>query len=138
MDTYLKILELGLDTKTWAEYLIDQTRQQMQTNNDQLTEIVVAVKRLEEKVTALKELLGDYFPDSAAAILPTTPCQYTSVAAAQAAFFLDEGFPQETLLGKYYAVGNLVTGYDIQFLTPEMRNHLQQTLPDNEIVELQK
>jgi hypothetical protein len=139
MDTYLKILELGLDTKTWADYIVEQTRQQMQTDpsGEQLTDIAAAVARLEEKVTSLKLLLTDYFPHPAVADGPPTR-QYTSVAAAQAAFFLDEGFPQDTLLGKYYAVGSMINGYDIQFLTPDMRDRLQHTQPDIEVVELQK
>src|ERR1043166_1351426 len=118
MDLYLEILELGLDAKTWVDYILQQTRDSMQhePTSLEMTDIAAGVQRLEEKVQAMKELLADYItrPEQKG------PRQYPTLEAARQAFIADDGYPDGTLLGKYYAVGTPEDGYDIQFLTREL------------------
>lgn len=138
MDLYLKILELGLDAKTWTDYLVQQTREGMhqEPEGSNLPEIAAGVERLGEKVDALKKLLSDYMAPPTAPV--SGPRQYATLAAAQSAFRVDEGFPSDTLLGKYYAVGTAGDGYDIQFFTREMRERTQRDRPEWQIIELKK
>src|SRR5882762_5150036 len=110
MDLYLQILELGLDAKTWIDYILQQTRDSMQhePTSLEMTDIAAGVERLEEKVEALKELLSDYIAKPA----PSGPRQYPTLDSARQVFLADDGYPSETLLGKYYAVGTPEDGYD--------------------------
>src|SRR5206468_12709354 len=98
MDLCLQILELGLDAKTWVDYILEQTRESMQhePTSLELADIASGVERLEEKVQALKELLSDYIARPA----PAGPRQYSLLEEAQQAFLSDDGYSSQTLLGK--------------------------------------
>jgi hypothetical protein len=137
VDLYLKILELGLDARTWVDYIVQQTRETMkhEANEQEMTDIASGVMRLSEKVEDLKRLLDDYMVKPAAV---SGPRQYSTVVAAEQAYRADDGYPSDTLLGKYYAVGTPNDGYDIQFLTRELSERSRAEHPDWEIIELKK
>lgn len=136
MDLYMKILELGLDARTWVDYIVTHSRENMQQepSGPDLSDVAAGVQRLGEKVDELKRLLADYMPQPA----PSGPRQFATLASAQLAFREDEGYPTETLLGKYYAVGTNDEGFDIQFLTKEMLERLRSDRPGWQIIELAK
>lgn len=134
MDTYLKVLELSLDAKTWIDYIIEQTREGMKSEIGDMADIASGLQRLNEKVEEMKRVLTDYMPQQVAA----GSRQYPQLIAAEQAFSLDDGYPSSTLLGKYCAVGTPTEGYDIQFLTAELRQRTQRDHPDWQIVELKK
>ncbi|MEW6731093.1 MAG: hypothetical protein AB1489_07140 [Acidobacteriota bacterium] len=136
MDLYLQILELGLDARTWIDYIVEQTRDSLQHEPTglELSDIAMGVQRLEEKVETMKKLLANYLTP------PVTPGprQYTTLEIARQTFLGDDGYPSDTLLGKYYAVGSLEDGYDIQFLTPELCERLRLDHPTWQVIELKK
>lgn len=136
MDLYLQILEVSLDAKTWVDYLVEQVRDSMHSdpNNSGLSDIAVGVERLDEKVKMLKHLLSDYISEP----VQIAARQYPDFETVKYVFLSDDGYPNDTLLGKYYAVGTQEVGYDIQFLTPEMHNKLLREHPDWQIIELRK
>jgi hypothetical protein len=136
MDLHLKILELGLDAKTWVDYILQQTRDSMQhePSSLELSDIAAGVERLEEKVQALKELLADYVSRP----VPAGPRRYPTLEAARETFLADDEYSGETMLGKYYAVGTPEDGYDIQFLTGELCDRTGREHPDWQVVELKK
>lgn len=135
MDTHLRILELSLDAKTWIEYIIQQTHQSMQNDGSaEMTDVASGVLRLSEKVEEMKKLLNEYMPQP----VVIGSRQYTSLDLARADFRNDDGYPSETLLGKYYAVGDDKFGYDIQFFTRDLYQRTLKDHPDWQIVELTK
>jgi hypothetical protein len=136
MDLHLRILELGLDAKTWVDYILHQTRDSMQhePSSLEMADIAAGVKRLEEKVEALKELLADYMAEPAS----SGPRQFPTLESARQVFLTDDGYPGDTLLGKYYAVGTPEDGYDIQFLTRELFERTAREHPDWQVIELKK
>ncbi len=136
MDIYLKILELGLDAKTWIDYIVEQTRDSMnhEPTGLELADIAGGVQRLDEKVVALKKLLADYIAQP----ITAGPRQFATLEQAQMAYRNDDGYPSETLLGKYYAVGTPADGYDIQFLTRELCERTRADRPDWQVIELRK
>lgn len=135
MDLNLRILELSLDAKTWVEYILQQTHQCMKKDGDsELTDIASGVLRLSEKVEEMKKILAEYMPQPKV----TGSRQYSTLLLAQQSFENDDGYPSETLLGKYYAVGNSTSGYDIQFFTRDLYERTSRDQPDLEILELKK
>lgn len=135
MDTHLKILELGLDAKTWIEYIIQQTHQSMQNDgSSEMTDIASGVLRLSEKIEEMKKLLKEYMPQP----IVEGSRQYSSLALAQEEFRNDDGYPSETLLGRYYAVGDDKSGYDIQFFTRDLYERTLRDRPEWKIIELTK
>ncbi len=135
MDIHLRILELSLDAKTWIEYILEQTRQSMQNNGSaEMTDVASGVHRLDEKIEQMKKLLTEYMPQP----LVTGSRQYNNLALAQEDFRNDDGYPSETLLGKYYAVGDGGSGYDIQFFTRDLYQRTLKDHPEWQIVELSK
>jgi hypothetical protein len=138
VDIYLKILELGLDARTWTDYIVQQTRDVMhhESSGQDLTDIAAGVERLSKKVDEMKSLLAEYITKPAPAA--AGPRQFTDLFTAQEAFRADDGYPTDTLLGKYYAVGNAQEGFDIQFLTRELSQRLRADRPEWQIIELKK
>lgn len=135
MDLHLRILELSLDAKTWIEYILQQTHESMQNDGTaEMTDVASGVQRLSEKVEEMKKILAEYMPQP----IVVGNRQYPSLQDAQQAFQQDDGYPSETLLGKYYAVGTKQSGYDIQFLTRDLYERTQRDQKDLEIIELQK
>jgi hypothetical protein len=135
VDLNLRILELSLDAKTWVEYILQQTHQCMQKDADtELTDVASGVLRLSEKVEEMKKLLAEYMPQPKV----VGNRQYPTLSLAQQSFQNDDGYPSETLLGKYYAVGNSISGYDIQFFTRDLYERTLRDQPDLEILELKK
>ncbi|MBI4851320.1 MAG: hypothetical protein HY819_05780 [Acidobacteria bacterium] len=135
MDLHLRILELGLDAKTWVDYIIQQTHQSMQNDGSaEMTDVASGLQRLSEKVEEMKKLLNEYMPQPTA----TGSRQYKNLALAQEDFRNDDGYPSQTLLGKYYAVGDEKTGYDIQFFTSDLYQRTLRDHPELQIVELIK
>jgi hypothetical protein len=135
MDLHLRILELTLDAKTWVEYILQQTHQSMKNDgSSEMTDIASGVQRLGEKVEEMKKILTEYMPQP----LVTGTRQYNSLVLAQEDFRNDDGYPSETLLGKYYAVGDDKSGYDIQFFTRDLYQRTLKDYPEWQVVELIK
>lgn len=136
MDLYLRILEIGLDTRTWIDYILERTREGMRGESSvaQLSDIAAGVDRLDQKIQEMKRLLVDYLPMR----IEVSRRQYESMESLREAFEADEGYQVETLLGRYYAVGTPQAGYDIQFLTPELLRTLKSDHPDWHVEELSR
>ncbi len=136
VDLYLRVLELGLDTRTWVDYVLERTREGMKGEPSvaELSDIAAGVDRLDQKVQEMKRLLADYLPVR----MEVKRRQYESMERLREAFEADEGYHVETLLGRYYAVGTPQVGYDIQFLTPELLRALRADHPDWQVQELSR